>query len=699
MANSLPEAWLWPPSRLGEALSRLTNAPSAPHPQPPIREELELLSRWLESAALSIGLEAQPTETTYADFERHLPHLGPALLLLPSPAGPAFLALLPNSTVLTPAGEKIRADPAAIRSALCSDFEAPILREIQETLDRAGIPPAKQSRARAAILRERLSARRIRGIWLLRMPAGASFRAQLHHAHIARRLAALAAAHAIQYVLWIGAWYVVGSNVLRGGTDRGWMIPWSLLLLTLVPLRVFITRLQGWVAIGAGALLKQRLLLGSLRLDPDSLRHQGAGQLLGRVLESEAVEALALSGGFLALVALIEIVAAIFVLAAGAGGFLQSGLLVLWMLVAAGIAWSYFRRNRDWTDVRLAMTHDLVESMAGHRTRLAQLSSDRWHAGEDQALEKYLQSSKAMDASTARLIALVPRGWLVLGLLGLTPALVYGNASPDRIAIAVGGTLLAYRAWRRLAAGAWQLSGAAVAWQRTAVLFHAASKEEPAGELPRDLSAAIARDATPLIVDARELVYRYNDRAEPVLRGANLQIGSGDRVVLEGPSGGGKSTLISLLTGMREPNSGRILIHGLDRPTLGAAEWRRRLAAAPQFHENHVLAETFAFNLFLGHPAVLTAADFDDAQEICRELGLGDLLDRMPAGMLQMVGETGWQLSHGERSRLYIARALLQDAELVVLDESFAALDPENLKRAVECVVKRARTLLVIAHR
>jgi len=75
------------------------------------------------------------------------------------------------------------------------------------------------------------------------------------------------------------------------------------------------------------------------------------------------------------------------------------------------------------------------------------------------------------------------------------------------------------------------------------------------------------------------------------------------------------------------------------------------------------------------------------------------LLERMPAGMLQMVGETGWQLSHGERSRLYIARALLQNAEVVVLDESFAALDPENLQRAVECVIKRAKSLLVIAHR
>ena len=65
---------------------------------------------------------------------------------------------------------------------------------------------------------------------------------------------------------------------------------------------------------------------------------------------------------------------------------------------------------------------------------------------------------------------------------------------------------------------------------------------------------------------------------------------------------------------------------------------------------------------------------------------------------MQMVGETGWQLSHGEKSRLFIARALLQWANLVVLDESFAALDPSNLRRALECVLRRAPALLVIAH-
>jgi ATP-binding cassette, subfamily B, bacterial len=704
MDNLLPESWLWPASRLGDVAHALVahallRAVSTLVSTPPPNLDLDSLARWLESAALTLGFEAQPSETPYSDFERQLRHMGPALIHIPTAHGPAFLAILPSGALLTPDLSEVRVSPTVIRSALCSSIEAPALREIQETLDRAKIPPSKQARARDALLRERLSSKRIRGIWLLRLPPGANFWEQMRHAHIPRRLLALTSAHALQYALWILAWWLIGSHVLRGTSPRDWLVPWALLLLTLVPLRVLITRLQGWVAIGAGALLKQRLFFGSLRLEPDSLRHQGAGQLLGRVLESEAVEALALSGGFLALVALIEIIAAIFVLAAGAGGLLQSALLFLWLLIAAALAWSYFGRNRDWTGLRLAMTHDLVESMAGHRTRLAQLPADRWHVGEDQALEEYLRSSRDMDRSTARLIALVPRGWLILGLLGLAPAFIRGVDSPAGIsqagiAIAVGGILLAYRAWKRLAAGAWQLAGAAVAWQRTSVLFNAAARPD----LPGSLNAPEPSAASP-VVEARDLGFRYGDRAQPVLRGANLRIAAGDRVVLDGASGGGKSTLVSILAGVREPSSGSVLIHGIDRKILGAPEWTRRLAAAPQFHENHVLAETFAFNLFLGRPSVLGPADFEEAQAICDELGLGDLLERMPAGMLQMVGETGWQLSHGERSRLYIARALLQDAELVVLDESFAALDPENLKRAVECVVKRARSLLVIAHR
>jgi len=152
------------------------------------------------------------------------------------------------------------------------------------------------------------------------------------------------------------------------------------------------------------------------------------------------------------------------------------------------------------------------------------------------------------------------------------------------------------------------------------------------------------------------------------------------------------------LAGLREPDAGLVLLGGLDLHSLGGEAWLRRVGLAPQFHENHVFTETFAFNLLLGRRWPPDAADLAEAEALCRELGLGGLLARMPSGLQQIVGETGWQLSHGERSRVYLARALLQGAEVVVLDESFAALDPENLDQALDCVLHRAPTLLVIAH-
>jgi hypothetical protein len=82
-----------------------------------------------------------------------------------------------------------------------------------------------------------------------------------------------------------------------------------------------------------------------------------------------------------------------------------------------------------------------------------------------------------------------------------------------------------------------------------------------------------------------------------------------------------------------------------------------------------------------------------EVTDICHELGLGPLLEKMPAGMVQMVGETRWQLPNGERSRLYIACALLQRAGILVLYESFAALDPENLRMSLDCVLLRAPTV------
>jgi ATP-binding cassette subfamily B protein len=199
------------------------------------------------------------------------------------------------------------------------------------------------------------------------------------------------------------------------------------------------------------------------------------------------------------------------------------------------------------------------------------------------------------------------------------------------------------------------------------------------------------------LIDAEGLAFAHHDGRAPVLAGASLSIRRGDRILLEGPSGGGKSTLASILTGLRAPDAGLLLLGGLDRHTLGE-NWHRIATQAPQFHENHVLSGPLGFNLLLGREWPASESDLEEARTLCVELGLGDLLERMPSGMLQRVGETGWQLSHGERSRIFLARALLQGAPLTVLDESFAALDPETLARCLDCTLRRADTLVVIAH-
>jgi ATP-binding cassette subfamily B protein len=146
------------------------------------------------------------------------------------------------------------------------------------------------------------------------------------------------------------------------------------------------------------------------------------------------------------------------------------------------------------------------------------------------------------------------------------------------------------------------------------------------------------------------------------------------------------------------PTSGLLLLDGLDRATLGSRLWRRRIAGAPQFHENYIFNESLAFNLLMGRRWPPAEDDLYWAEVVCRRLGLGPLIERMPGGLFQLVGQAGWQLSHGERSRVYVARALLQGADLVVLDESFAELDPDNVRKCLPEAAGLSKSVLVVAH-
>lgn len=703
--------YCWPVERLGHAIEALarasglaaTAAATLPDPGRAIERGTVALGAWIEAASALVGCEAEPVSVEYPNVAAMLARCGPALVAVESDGGLRVAAVLGRRgrglVLLGPDLRARRVPISWVRAALCDALESPREAEIDRLLVEVGVARRRRARVRSAILGERLASAVIDGIWVLRLPPQASVRSQARREGLTRKLVGALALHGAEYGLWIAAWALIGAAALGGRFEPGWLIGWGLLLGTLVLLRIVGSWWQGTLAIGAGTLLKRRVLRGALSLDPEEIRKEGAGHLLGRVIEAGAVETLAMSGGLLSLTATVEIALAALVLASGAGGAVHAVLLLGWVATTLVLAFRYYVGRRAWTRDRLALTNDLVERMVGHRTRLAQEAPERWHAGEDESIARYTSVAEEMDRRGAALSALAARGWRVVGLIGLVPAFLAAGPDAPALAIGLGGVVLAHTALLRLTSGVSSLVGAAIAWEQVAPLFDAATRDR--GESPDSLAMlAVAPEQRrgENLLEAREIVFRHRKNGEPVLKGCSLKIRRGERVLLDGASGGGKSTLASVLTGQRTQESGLLLLGGLDPRTIGPALWRRRVAMVPQFHENHVLTETFAFNLLFGRAWPPSQSDLDEAEAICRNLGLDDLLERMPGGLQQMVGESGWQLSHGERSRLFIARALLQGADLVVLDESFAALDPENLHRALGCVLDKAPALLVIAH-
>jgi len=703
----------WPAERLGDALEALAiegslspRAVVAPRTTGASLADPRALEAWIEQAASHLGVEAEPIVVPFRELSDMLRSAGPTLLRVPGDGAPRFIVLTGPAghdvQLLSPGGARARVSSEMLVEVLSRPFAGRASAEIERMLDAMGLASRRRAHVRSSLLRARLGPLRMGDMWTLRSPLGIGARRQLAEAGMPRRMVTVVVAQLATSMLLALAWWTIAQGVLDDQLDHGWIVAWALLLLTAVPVRLVGAWSAGAFAIDAGALLKRRLLAGALALDPDEVRIEGAGGFLGRVIESSAVESLALGSGLAGISAVVSLLLAGVVLAGGAAGAQQVLVLMAWTAVTGTLAVRYHSRRRSWTDARLRMTNDLVERMSGYRTRLAQEPRENWHDDEDQALARYARESEALDRSSTSLASLVPRGWHLVGVLGLVPAFVAGTATATSLAISLAGVLLAGSAFESLAGALADLSGAAISWRRVAPLFDAAARGAPVPAPLPPLAAplpALERGlSTRAIVDAKDLVFRHGDRGLPVLRGASLRIVAGDRLLLEGPSGAGKSTLGSLLAGLRAPESGLLLLDGLDRRSLGDTAWRRRVASAPQFHENHVLQSTLAFNLLMGRRWPPQPEDLAEAEAICHELGLGELLARMPAGLMQMVGETGWQLSHGEKSRLYIARALLQGAELLVLDESFGALDPETLHKAIGCVLARAPTMVVIAH-
>ncbi|MFO1151081.1 MAG: ATP-binding cassette domain-containing protein [Alsobacter sp.] len=698
-------ALAWPAERLPEGIAALARRTGLDPAQTDLEspDSLDLvpaeIDRWFAWAGQRFGIGVDPVDTDLANLPHLLAGGGPAVIRVAGLGPPRFLMLLPSRPgmlrVLTPDGTARRCPPEALRATLASGHETGVGRDVVGLLDVMSLAGAKRRTLQDALVRARVGEQRIEGIWLLNRPAGSSFWAQLRAEGVVRRVALLVVALAAAAILEIAAWQVIGGSALSGRGGDGWLTAWVLLLATLVALQGVASWLSSRAGLDAARLLKARLLAGSLRMPVDEIRQEGAGGILARTMEGQALEGVGLAAALSTLNAGVELAVAAWVLAQGAGGLWHLASLAAFVAAAVPLAWTFHDRLLRWTRTRQALTRDLAERMIGHRTVLAQDVLARRQRTDDGTIRSFLEQSADLDDSSVPLLALLPMAWTIAALAGLAPAVLGGQAGAVNLAVAVGGLVLGGRGLTALCAGFAAAARAWVAWRQVEPLFRAAS------ETPETRPYVTLRDArrstdTPL-VDAEGLTFGHPSRSRPVLDNGALTLRHGDRVIVEGPSGGGKSTLASLLTGLRTPRSGLLLLNGLDRHTLGSA-WHDIATQAPQFGDNHLVSASLAFNLLMGRGWPCSTDDLADAERMCQDLGLGELLARMPAGLMQQVGETGWQLSHGERSRVFLARALLQGAPLVILDESFGALDPETVAQCVACANRHAGTLVVIAH-
>ncbi len=695
---------LWPVDRLPDALEQVAIRagygvrPGELGTHDPAVEPSRI---WMFALAGRLGVELEPVTPRYRELPAFVERSAPGVLQIRRNGRPFYLVLLGRRwnkvRLLTRDGAVASVDASAVLALVRQEKQARVAAEIDQLLTGVETSGRAGERVRAKLLLQRLGQEELRTCWIMRPRRTARARTLL--GDIPALIAGILVNHMLLSLVLAASFWILGRAALQAHLETGWFEGWIAVVACAVPLRLLEVWWQGLFSIRIGTLLKQQLLTGILKLTPDEIRLDGIGKHFGRVAESEVVELLTLGGALLAVLSLVDLILAAIILALGAGGWLHVAVLAAWVLVAFVLAARHYKTQRRWSLARIDITHDLLERMLGHRTRLAQLPLERWHDGEDRRLADYCETSRVMDQRIMQLSALLRDGWLVLALVTLLPAFAGGNTPSSLLAVSAGGILLALRAFDEISVFFQQISLAAASFEQIRDLLRAVVRPELESKVPLEMEAGkLTEEVGGTLIEARGLTFRHHARTRPVLENCSLQIARGDRILLEGPSGGGKSTLVSLLTGLRTPEAGVLLLRGLDRSTFGMSGWRRRVTAAPQFHENHVLNGSFAYNLLLGREWPTSAEMRDKAQALCEELGLGELVSRMPAGLDELIGETGWQLSHGEKSRLYIARTLLQGVELVILDESFASLDPETMRVAVRCVLEHAPSIVVVSH-
>jgi ATP-binding cassette subfamily B multidrug efflux pump len=440
--------------------------------------------------------------------------------------------------------------------------------------------------------------------------------------------------------------------------------------------------------------LRRDLLRAAIRQDAAFHARTGVGDLMSRATSDLDAVSMACSFGVMALVDAAFLV----VMAAGAM-ILHQGTLALWVLsplpvvaliVLVGGRLVHHRQTAVQEAIS-AFSERLRELLGAARLVKAFAREDAMAAD----LDARSQTHRAAGVRLAAVQALMdPAIALASGAAGLVLLIVGGQA------VAAGtlsaGSFTALAAWLGLLT--WPMM--AVGWSVNLMARGGASLDRVRAVIeapppPAPVDACPVPDGPPAIAVVG-LDFAYPSTPDrPVLAGVTCHLPAGGVLGVVGPTGSGKSTLAQLLVRLEEPPPGAIVLWGRDLRAYDPRALRRRAALVPQ--------DPVAFAMSLGDNIAFARPDADPAMiaRAAEVAGLGPDLRRWPEGLGTMVGERGVTLSGGQRQRLAIARALISDPSLLILDDCLSALDATT-EAAVLAHLRAARsgrTTVIVAHR
>jgi ATP-binding cassette subfamily B protein len=330
------------------------------------------------------------------------------------------------------------------------------------------------------------------------------------------------------------------------------------------------------------------------------------------------------------------------------------------------------------------------ESVAGVRVvkgfGIEERQTHRLERRADTVLDRALASAR-LRASFIPLLDLLPA-------LSLVAILWYGGhlAIDGQIEV---GQLVAFNTYILMLVVPLRLSGQLVA-QASRASASAGRVSEVLDTAPEITDTGTGRALPPGGGEVRfeGVQFAYGD-GPSVLAGLDLTLRPGEAVALVGPTASGKTTAASLVPRFYDVDAGRVLIDGVDVRDLGLHELRRAVGIV--FEDTFLFTDTVRENLAFADPG----ASMDDVRRATQLAGAADFIDALPEGYETVIGEHGFSLSGGQRQRIAIARAVLADPRVLILDDATSSVDPtkEHEIRAALTTVMSGRTTLVIAHR